>query len=55
MATTTVKILAEELKKSTDNVLDQLRLIGIQKNAVTDTLTEDEKKALLDHIDKKLR
>ena len=52
MATTTVKILAEELKKSTDNVLDQLRLIGIQKNAVTDTLTEDEKKALLDHIDK---
>ena len=52
MATTTVKILAEELKKSTDNVLDQLRSIGIQKNAVTDTLTEDEKKALLDHIDK---
>jgi translation initiation factor IF-2 len=44
--------LAEELKKSTDNVLDQLRSIGIQKNAVTDTLTEDEKKALLDHIDK---
>jgi len=52
MATTTVKILAEELQKSTDNVLDQLRSIGIQKNAVTDTLTEDEKKALLDHIDK---
>ena len=52
MATTTVKILAEELKKTTDNVLDQLRSIGIQKKAITDTLTDNEKKALLDHIEK---
>ena len=52
MATTTVKILAEELQRSTDNVLEQLRLIGIEKTAVTDTLTDKEKKALLDHIEK---
>jgi translation initiation factor IF-2 len=52
MATTTVKILAEELKRSTDNVLDQLRLIGIEKKEATDTLTDKEKKALLDHIEK---
>ena len=52
MATTTVKILAEELKRSTDNVLEQLRSIGIEKKVVTDTLTDKEKKALLDHIDK---
>ena len=52
MATTTVKILAEELKRSTDNVLEQLRLIGIEKKEVTDTLTDKEKKALLDHIEK---
>jgi translation initiation factor IF-2 len=52
MATTTVKTLADELKKSTDHVLDQLRAIGIQKKAVTDILTDNEKKALLDHIEK---
>ena len=52
MATTNVKILAEELKSSTDNVLEQLRSIGIEKKAVTDTLTDKEKKALLDHIEK---
>jgi translation initiation factor IF-2 len=52
MSTTTVKILAEELKRSTDNVLEQLRLIGIEKQEVTDTLTDKEKKALLDHIEK---
>jgi len=52
MATTTVKILAEELKRSTDNVLEQLRSIGIEKKVVTDTLTDKEKKALLDHIEK---
>jgi translation initiation factor IF-2 len=52
MATTTVKILAEELKRSTDNVLEQLRSIGIEKKDVTDTLTDKEKKALLDHIEK---
>jgi len=52
MATTTVKILAEELKRSTDNVLEQLRSIGIEKKEVTDTLTDKEKKALLDHIEK---
>ena len=52
MATTTVKILAEELKRSTDNVLEQLQSIGIEKKDVTDTLTDKEKKALLDHIEK---
>jgi len=52
MATTTVKILAEELKRSTDNVLEQLRSIGIEKKELTDTLTDKEKKALLDHIEK---
>ena len=44
MATMTVKTLAEELKRSTDEVLEQLRSIGIDKKAVTDTLTDKEKK-----------
>ena len=51
MATMTVKTLAEELKRSTDEVLEQLRSIGIDKKAVTDTLTDKEKKELLDHIE----
>ncbi len=51
MATITVKTLAEELKRSTDQVLEQLRSIGIDKKAETDTLTDKEKKELLDHIE----
>jgi translation initiation factor IF-2 len=54
MATTTVQKLAEELKSSTDHVLQQLRSIGIEKNAITDTISETEKKALLDHNEKTL-
>ena len=52
MATTTVKILAEELKCSTDQVLQNLGSIGIHKEAGTDTVTDKEKKELLDHIEK---
>ena len=51
MATTTVKILAEELKRSTDQVLQHLGSIGIHKEAGTDTVTDKEKKELLDHIE----
>jgi translation initiation factor IF-2 len=52
MATITIQNLTEELNQSSDYVLKQLAAIGIEKNAVTDTITEKEKKALLDHIDK---
>jgi translation initiation factor IF-2 len=52
MATTTVQKLAEELKRSTEIVLSELSAIGIEKTVATDTISDIEKKALLDHIDK---
>jgi translation initiation factor IF-2 len=52
MATTTVKTLAEELKRSTDNLLEQLRAAGISKNAESDVLSENDKQVLLEHLQK---
>ncbi len=52
MATTTVKTLAEELKRSADNLLEQLRAAGIEKNSGDDKLTEQDKTILLAHLQK---
>ena len=52
MATTTVKILAEELKRSTDNLLEQLRAAGIEKSSGDEKLTEQDKATLLSHLQK---
>ncbi|SMC47872.1 translation initiation factor IF-2 [Polynucleobacter kasalickyi] len=52
MATTTVKTLAEELKRSTDNLLEQLRAAGISKNAESDDISENDKRVLLEHLQK---
>lgn len=52
MATTTVKKLAEELKRSSDNLLEQLRSAGISKTAEDEELTEQDKKSLLDYLQK---
>jgi translation initiation factor IF-2 len=52
MATTTVGILAEELKRSTDNLLEQLRAAGIEKSSGDDKLTEKDKTMLLEHLQK---
>ena len=52
MATTTVKTLAEELKRSADNLLEQLRAAGIEKSSGDDKLTEQDKTILLAHLQK---
>jgi translation initiation factor IF-2 len=52
MATTTVNILAEELKRSTDNLLEQLKAAGIEKSSGDDKLTEKDKTMLLEHLQK---
>lgn len=52
MPTTTVKTLALELKRSTDNLLEQLRSAGIPKNNESDVLSETDRKILQDHLDK---
>jgi translation initiation factor IF-2 len=51
MASTTIQNLAKELNRSTDTILDELRSLGFEK-VVSDSITEKEKKALLDHIEK---
>jgi translation initiation factor IF-2 len=52
MATTTVNTLAEELKRSADNLLEQLRAAGIDKSSGDDNLTEQDKTVLLAHLQK---
>ncbi|MEI7530895.1 MAG: translation initiation factor IF-2 [Betaproteobacteria bacterium] len=52
MATTTVQELADELKRSSDNILEQLRAAGINKSANTDLLSDKDKADLLEHLQK---
>ena len=52
MASTTVNTLAEELKRSADNLLEQLRAAGIDKSSGDDKLTEQDKTILLAHLQK---
>jgi translation initiation factor IF-2 len=50
MSSTTVAEFANELKKSADVLLDQLRSAGVAKSAVSDTLNDTDKQKLLSYL-----
>ena len=52
MATTTVKALAEELKRSSIDIIEQLNAAGISKESENDKITDKDKAALLEHLQK---
>jgi len=49
---TTVKVLAKELKRTSTDLLEQLKAAGIDKGSEDDSITEKDKKALLEHLQK---
>ena len=49
---TTVKVLAKELKRTAADLLDQLKAAGIDKGSEDDSITEKDKTALLEHLQK---
>jgi len=50
MSSTTVAEFANELKKSTGTLLEQLKAAGVAKSAATDTLTDADKHSLLNYL-----
>jgi translation initiation factor IF-2 len=48
-----VEQFAQELKLSTDKLLEQLRAAGVEKSAAVDVITEQDKAGLLDYLSKK--
>src|SRR3954465_6965341 len=50
MSSTTVAEFANELKKSTDTLLEQLRSAGVTKSAATDALSDADKQKLLGYL-----
>ena len=50
MSSTTVAEFANELKKSTDTLLEQLRSAGVAKSAASDILTDSDKHSLLSYL-----
>jgi len=50
MSSTTVAQFANELKKSADVLLDQLRSAGVAKSAASDTLNDADKQKLLSYL-----
>lgn len=50
MSSTTVAEFANELKKSTETLLEQLRSAGVAKNGPADPLTDSDKQKLLGHL-----
>jgi translation initiation factor IF-2 len=50
MSSTTVAEFAQELKKSTETLLEQLRSAGVSKSAPTDSLTDADKQKLLGYL-----
>ena len=50
MSSTTVAEFANELKKSTDTLLEQLRSAGVAKSAASDVLTDSDKHSLLSYL-----
>src|SRR3569623_914695 len=50
MSSTTVAEIANELKKSTDTLLAQLRSAGVSTSAPTDSLTDADKQKLLGYL-----
>jgi len=49
---TTVKVLAKELKRTSVDLLDQLKAAGIDKGSEDDSITEKDKTVLLEHLQK---
>ncbi|MDZ4057054.1 MAG: translation initiation factor IF-2 [Polynucleobacter sp.] len=52
MATPTIKDLAQELKRSSADLLEQLKAAGIAKDSEDAKITEKDKTALLEHLQK---
>ena len=50
MSSTTVAEFANELKKSTETLLEQLKSAGVTKSAPTDSLTDADKQKLLGYL-----
>ena len=50
MSSTTVAEFANELKKSTDTLLEQLKSAGVPKSAASDVLTDTDKHSLLGYL-----
>ena len=50
MSSTTVAEFANELKKSTSTLIEQLRLAGVEKSTPNDALTDGDKQKLLNHL-----
>ena len=50
MSSMTVAEFANELKKSPDTLLEQLKSAGVAKAAASDTLTEGDKHRLLSYL-----
>ena len=50
MSSTTVAEFANELKKSTDTLLEQLKSAGVAKSAASDKLTDADKQRLLGYL-----
>jgi translation initiation factor IF-2 len=50
MSSTTVSEFASELKKSTDQLLDQLKSAGVPKGSASDALTDADKQKLLSYL-----
>ncbi|MBE2261763.1 MAG: translation initiation factor IF-2 [Burkholderiaceae bacterium] len=50
MSSTTVAEFANELKKSTDTLLEQLKSAGVAKRSVSDALTDTDKQQLLNYL-----
>jgi len=50
MSSTTVAEFANELKKSTETLLDQLKSAGVSKTSATDVLTDADKHSLLNFL-----
>ncbi len=50
MSSTTVAEFANELKKSTDTLLEQLKSAGVAKSAASDKLTDADKQRLLSYL-----
>ena len=52
MATTTVKVLAKELKRTAADLLEQLKAAGIEKNSEDESITDKDKTVLLEYLQK---
>ena len=50
MSSTTVAEFANELKKSTETLLDQLKSAGVAKASPSDVLTDADKHSLLNYL-----